>query len=163
MPYFLSNLLLKMSRGRLKSREKTNKPKPPHITSFHPAVTSRPARRRSHWEKSRFPGEVVLFEAVSDLLCLSEKLQVFLSSPICPSLLFSLNGRRSRWLDPTQLFGCVLLRRWLALGQFLDLWREQKTSHIWICPAQLYTAISCYYKSIHPLLKTTGLFLTICL
>lgn len=159
MPYFLSNLLLKMSRGHLKSREKNPNKNPTH----HPAVTSRPARWKSHWEESRFPGEVVLFEAVSELLCLSEKLQVFLSSPICPSLLFSLNGRRSRWLDPTQLFGCVLLRRWSALGQFLDLWREQKTSHIWICPAQLYTAISCYYKSIHPLLKTTGLFLTICL
>lgn len=96
-----------------------------------PAVASKPTHRKVFQGTSCFPGEIVLFEAVSELLGLSEKLQVFVSGPTFFSFVLSLNRRRNRWLDPTQLIGRVFLSAWLALGQFMDLCRSQrqKTLH----------------------------------
>lgn len=56
---------------------------------------------------SRFPGEVVLFETVSKLLGLSEKVQVTGRCSPSLSLMFTLNRRGNRWFDPTP--GCVVL------------------------------------------------------
>lgn len=96
------------------------------VLLFNPAVVSKPAHRIVFQRTSCFPGDVILFQAVSELLGLSEKLQVVVRVPTFLSFLLSLNRRRNRWLDPTQLLGCVFLRAWLALGQFMDLCRSRR-------------------------------------
>lgn len=96
----------------------------------------KPIHRTVFQRISCFPGEVVLFQAVSELLCFSEKLQVVLSGPAFLCFTLSLNRRRNR--GPDQLLGCVFLSRWLVLGQFMDLCRNER-QETWVTPT-IYTS-----------------------
>lgn len=55
----------------------------------------------------RFPGDVVLFQAASQLLRLPEKLQVVSSWAFCSWL--DLNWGGTRWLDHKTLLGSMVL------------------------------------------------------